>query len=989
MALLTELRRRWWLVLLLAVLLVLVFGQRVAIFYTDILWYQSIGFARVFWTLLGTQFGLGVGAAVLMTILVAANLLLARRLAPSYRIPTVGEEGIERYRQVIEPYARPLALVAAVFVGVLSGLSIAPQWPRFVLWANAVDFGRVDPQFGRDLGFFVFSLPFLMLVNSWLFTGLVLTILLTAFGHYVFGGIRPQSPGQKLTPQVNVHLSVLLAALVGVRAWGFWLDRYQLSYSERGEVTGLSYTDVNAQLVAFQLLAIIGVVCVLLFLANIFVRGWLLPTAGVGILLVAAVVLSGVYPAVIQRLQVDPQELDRERPYIERNLEFTRFGYDLQGVDFEQFPANAELSAQEVDDNIATLESIRLWDPETLQNTYKQLQVLRPYYDFADVDVDRYEIDGELRQVMIGVRELSPEDLPSGTWQNKALTYTHGFGVVASAVSSKSNDGQPVFYVKDIPPNGVSELEIENPRIYFGENPPTYSIVNAADDELDYVTPDDEPVRFRYDGADGVKVGAPLRRLAFALRYAEPNLLLSSLITDESKILYRREIRDRVQAVAPYLELDQDPYPVAVDGRVQWILDAYTTSDMLPYSERLDLAELTAEQQQVIGPVQQQDGSLTFEQRLVPIEGIGGRANYIRNSVKAVVDAYSGTITLYVVEPDDPVLQAWRGVFPESFTDLDEASDALIDHFRYPEDLFRIQSDVFRTYHIQAPGEFYTKEDAWEIPEDAAFAQNSPPNQTQQRRRMLPYYLNMKLPGENQEEFALIQPFTPASRDVMTAWLAGRSDGENYGELRAYVMPSNRTVFGPEQIQARVDQDDAVSQQITLWNQSGSRVIYGNLLVIPVGDSLLYAQPLFLAGTESEIPQLQRVVLVFGDNVVMEETLQEGLDRIFGEDAIAGLDLPADADEGATDPDEGDPGEQIDPGAATGVDPQLGALLEQALQAFGEADAALREGDLATYQERTDEAQRLLEQARSLFPSTTPLPQDEPTPGAPSEPASP
>lgn len=968
MELLQALRQRWWLVVGALVIVLIALSTRLATFYTDLLWFRSIGFVRVFWTLLTTQLGLGIVAGLVLSALLAVNLMLARRLAPRYRIPSPAEEVVERYRQLVEPIARPLLFAVSIAVGILSGLSVAPQWPRYVQWANATEFGRVDPQFGKDLGYFVFVLPFHTLVNSWLFTALVITVLMTVVAHYLFGGIRPQAAGQRLTPQVNVHLSVLLAALVAVRAWGFWLDRYMLSYSERGQVTGLSYTDVNAELLALRLLTIIAAICVVLFLLNIRFRGWLLPAAGVGILLIAAVVLMGIYPAIVQRLQVDPQELAREEPFIERNLELTRFGFDiaLNEVTFEDFPANSELSAEAVQSNRTTLESIRLWDPATLQNTYQQLQELRPYYDFRDVDVDRYTLDGNLQQVMLSVREVATNDLPAQaqTWQNQALVYTHGFGLVSSSVSTRRRDGQPVFLVNNIPPQGVPELELENPRIYFGESPPPYSIIGTTEDELDYDLGEGQPVeRYRYTGADGVGVNSLLRRLAFTLRFAEPNILLSGLINDESRILYNRAVRDRVEDVAPFLKLDHDAYPVAVDDRIKWVVDAYTTTDMLPYSERIDLATSTVSEQQVLQAVANEEGQVSLQETTQQVPGLRGTANYIRNSVKAVVDAYDGSVTLYVMEPDDPLIQTWRKVFPDSFTDVDEASEQLRTHFRYPEDMFRVQASMFETYHIPTAEAFYNKDDAWNTPVDAQFGANNP--DSQERRTMRPYYLLMRLPGEEAEEFALIQPFTPEGRANLIGWLAGRSDGENYGQLKAYRMPPTRTVFGPEQIQARINQDDAVSQQITLWNQSGSRVRYGNLLVIPVEDSLLYAQPLFLRAQQSEIPELRRTVLVFGDQVVMEPTLEEALQEVFG-DAAPGIEVPEGAEETAGDedaPDEAD----VTPDGGDVDDPQVAEALERAIEAFDAADQALSEGDLGEYQRLTGEAEAALREVQELL----------------------
>lgn len=985
MNLLDELRRRWWLALLLAVGLLGLFATRLATFYTDVLWYQSIGYVDVFWNLLTTRIGLGVVAGAVMAVLVAGNLLLARRLAPRYRIPSQQEEIVERYRELIDPYAVPLLVVAGLVAGVLSALAVAGEWQAYLLWANAVEFGRNDPHFGRDLGFFVFVLPFHALVNAWLFTSLALTIVVVGLAHYVFGGIRPQSPGQKVSPQANVHLSILLAALIGVRAWGFWLDRYQLSYSTRGTVTGLSYTDANAELIAYQLLAVIAAVCVLLFLLNIRFRNYLLPTAGVGILVVAAVVLSGIYPAVIQRLQVDPQELPREREFIARNLELTRFAFGLEtgeDVVYEPFAASNQISESEVLDNAGTLESIRLWDPATLQNTYQQLQELRAYYDFRDVDVDRYDIDGQQQQTLVSVREMSERDLPSTTWQNQRLVYTHGFGIVASRASVKTPGGQPVFLARDIPAQGEEAFNLDNPRLYFGENPPLYSIVGSTEEELDFPQPQGDPATNSYDGEDGVGVGSPLRRLAFALRYAEPNFVLSNLITDDSKVLYKRRIRERAEEVAPFLKFDHDPYPVAVDGRIKWVQDAYTTSNMVPYSQRVNMGVLTLAEQRQLVPFQDAQGNIALREEVRELPGIQGEANYIRNSVKVVVDAYDGTVQLFVIDEDDPVLEAWGNAFPGILTPVEEAGQDLIRHFRYPEDMFRIQSELFLTYHIQDPDQFYTREDAWRTPNDPSFFANQGSAAQQRRDRPLrPYYLTLRLPGEDSEEFVLFQPFTPVgeNRNNLISFMAGRSDPEHYGELRTYLVPANELVIGPEQAQALINQDDAVAQQITLWNQSGSRVIYGNLLVVPVGEALIYAQPLFLRAEQSDIPELQRVVLVYGDDVVMEETLAESVAALFG---VAPQGLVEDDATGQT-PGGGVP-EQVDPRVAT--------LIAEALERYAAAERALRDGDLGGYQAAQEEARALLESAAEMHGVPTQdeaAPEQTPEPGADAAGASP
>jgi len=966
MPLLDELRRRWWLALVVVAVVVLLFGRTVATFWTDLLWYRSVGFAQVFTTVLATRIGLGLVAAALVALVVGGNLLLARRMAPAYRIPSPGEETVERYREVFEAYARPLMLTAAVGIGVLSGLSVSGEWQRWMLFSQGGDFGRTDPRFGLDLSFFVFRLPFYEFVNSWLFTTLTITIALTALAHYAVGGVRPQSPGQKVTAQANVHLSVLLALLVAVRAWGFWLDRYLLSYSQRGVTTGLSYTDTNALLPALQLLTLIAAVCVVLFLANLRVRSFLLPTAGVGILLVAAVVLSAVYPAVIQRVRVQPNELNLERPFIADNLELTRFGFGIEldeTVEFAQFPAEGELTAEQVAANAETLGSIRLWDPAVLRPVYAQLQGLRRYFQFPDVDVDRYEVTGETEQVNVAVRELAPQEIPVDSWQNQHLVYTHGYGLVANDVSDTVGEGEPRFLAGDIPSTGEGELEVTRPQIYFGEGGPEYSIVGTGTPELDFVAEEEgAEAAFRYDGADGVGVGSPLRRLAFAARYGEPNILLSGLIEPGSRVLYRRSVRERVEAVAPFLSLDSDPYPAVVDGRIQWIVDAYTRSDMIPYSNRVDLESLTQRTRQVLRPQVDGRGGLTIEEVSEQVAGLLGSANYLRGSVKAVVDAYDGTIELYVVDDSDPIIAAWDRAFPGLLTSGDQVPDALREHFRYPEDLFRVQAKVFERWHVAEPDVFYNGSDAWSLPEDPTATVQA----GQARPRLRPGYLYLRLPGETDEEFVLVQPFNPENRPNLIALLAARSDPGVYGQLRAYVLPATENVEGVEQVQNFINSDQEVSSAITLLSQRGSEVIYGNLLTVPVADSLLYAQPLFVQAERNAIPQLRFVVLVFDQQVVAEATLAESLDALFGEDA--GLsERPLDGEAPGEAPVSGGDG-----GGDGEVDPEVSRLIGQALAAFVEAEEALAAGDLGAYQEATRRAQELLEEVQRLTGAVIP-----------------
>ncbi len=910
-------RRRIGVIVAAVAVLLVLSANRIATFLTDLWWYDNLGYDSVFLDRIGAQVLLFLVFGLFLGVLVAVNLQVVRKVRPLF-IPTTQQEmQLERYRQQADPYLKWIILGAAALFGISAGGTAATQWERFLLWRHGGEFGLADPQFDTDIGFYVFDLPWLTFVQGWVFTSLVLTAILTIAAHVMLGGIRPDNPGDKVTPPVKKHLSVLLVLILVARAYGWYLDRYQLNFSPRGTVTGAAFTDVNAELPALWLLIGLTAVAIALVLYSIRRPGFVFAGAGIALLVVASLVLQGIYPALIQRLRVDPQELAREEPYIERNLEATRAAYGLTDTELRRFDVTNDLSEQDLLDEAVTLTNVRLWDPETLATTYSELQAQRPYYRFNEVDVDRYTIDGELRQVMLSTRELDLQGLPvnSRSWQNQTLTFTHGLGVVASQVNTATDRGQPVFLAEDVPPVGVDELLPSVDGIYYGETANVaYSIVRTEERELDYETGSgEEQVYTTYDGRGGVELGNRLRRLAFSLRFSDPNFVLSGLLRDDSRVLFHRDVQDRVRSVAPFLALDDDPYPVVLDDRVVWIQDAYTLSANYPYAERV------------------------FDQRL-------GSLNYIRNSVKAVVDAYDGTVTLYVVEPEDPIVQAWRRAFPAPFADLDEAPEGLAAHFRYPQDLFRIQAAIYATYHIPGAVPFYNKADEWQIPVDAPAVENN--SESSLRPRLRPYYLLMRLPGEEREEFVLIQPYQPAGKKIMNAWLAGRSDPGNYGELFAVQFPVDEDVLGPEQAQARIEQETEISQFITLLDSAGSRVIRGNMQIIPIGQSILYVEPLFIENAQAGIPELARVVVVLGDRVVMETTLERALA------AIVGADLPED---GREQPDDDTP---------LGEDPDQ--LLLDALQAFADADEALRDGNLARYQALVNRAARLLEKVAEL-----------------------
>ncbi|WP_052664080.1 UPF0182 family protein [Nitriliruptor alkaliphilus] len=945
-------RRRLGTVVVLAVLLVLFSANRVAVVVTDYWWFQARDYTEVFTTVLGSRLLLGVVFGLALALLIAGNLAVARRVRPFFVPSSPQQAQIQRYREMADPFLPWLIGAVAVVFGLTSGLAVSANWESFLLWRNSVEVGITDPTFGVDVGFYLFELPFWSFVQTWLFTAFVLTLLLSAGAHYLLGGIRPEAE-EKLMPAARIHLAVLLAALLAVRGWGYWLDRYALNYSPRGTVTGASYTDVNAELPALYLLLGASVVAIVLVLMAIRRAGFLLPGAAIGLLIVASIILQGAYPAAIQRLQVDPQELSREEPFIAHNLEATTTAYGLADVERRPFSIDNDLDEADVIENEVTLRNIRLWDPSVLETTYQQLQALRPFYQFNTVSVDRYVIDGEMRQVMISTRELSQLQEGTDTWQNRHITFTHGYGVVASQVNTANQEGQPVFLSSNIPPAGEDRIvPDEQPGIYFGEfNQPTYSLVRTAERELDFEDPDtQEQVFTEYDGGGGVAIGGFMRRVAYALRFADYNLVLTGLIENDSRIIYHRSVTERVAQIAPFLKLDSHPYPVVSDdGRVQWIIDAYTTSEAYPYSQR---------------------SVLELGGRQVPV-------NYVRNSVKAVVDAFDGTVTLYRVEEDDPILDAWEQAFPGLITPVEEAENGIAANFRYPQDLFRLQAELFRVYHIQDVDAFYNRADAWSIPLDPAAAANETGGQDLAgalRRPLEPYYLLMRLPGETEEEFVLIQPYLAQGRQNMVSWLAGRGDGDNLNELFSVRFPSNQLVLGPAQAQARIEQDDLISEYITLRQRAGTQVIRGNLQVLPIANSILYVEPLFLQADQAQIPELARVALVLGERTAFDRTFAGALGQLLG------IDVPdsiVDAEEGPISVEDptGDADTPVDPDQTPAEDedpdpgPQAGTsreLLEQALAAFARAEVALRDGDLGVYQREIARAQSLLEQAAEL-----------------------
>ncbi|MGH2692893.1 MAG: UPF0182 family protein [Actinomycetota bacterium] len=907
-------------------------------FYIDILWFREVDFSSVFWTRFWSRLALGVVFGAAFFVLLYANLLIVRRLRPRYRVFSPEEEVVERYRAAFEPYAKWVLPGIALLFGAIAGASIAGEWESFQLWraAGGVAFGVPDPIFGRDAAFYVLTLPFQKLVQSWILGSLITITVISAAGHYLWGGIRVRAMAERVTPQVKAHLSVLLGLIVLVKAWGYRLGQFDLLVSERGVVTGASYTDVHAHLPALRLLVVIAIFCSVLFLINIRFRGWALPVVGLGLLVVASVVAGALWPTFVQRFSVAPQELQRERPYIEDNIEFTRRAFSLDGVEVRPFPAVPAFSEEDVKAAQGTIQNIRLWNPDTLKKSLLQLQRIQPYYEFPDVDVDRYEVDGERRTVMVSPREIAQNRIPGGgaTWQNRHLFYTHGYGLAASRVDQVTAEGAPLFVASEIPPTGPLATELSEPRLYIQEQTDErFTVVGTDAEEFDF--PRDEEggqSLTSYEGEAGIPAGGFFRKLAFAWRYRDVNLLISGLIDQDSRIIINNNVRERVRKIAPFLSYDHDPYFAVVDGRPTWIWDAYTTSSAFPYSE-------------------QQDFTGVPDKTYLP-----DSANYVRNSVKAVVDAYDGTVTLYVVDEEDPIIQAWSKVFPDLFTPGEEASPNLREHFRYPEALFIAQTEVFANYHVTDPVQFYSKGDFWSVP-------NVSIDPTLQAERLVPYYLLLPLPGEEEQRFELFLPFTPQDRPNMVSWMAADSDPDSYGDLVSFEF-GGANVKGPSQAAVVMHADPDVARETSLLDQRGSNVIYGDLLVIPIGQSFMYVQPLYLESEQQaqSIPELKRVIVLNGDNVVMEETLGEAIASAVG----------------AAPPEE-EPAEEL--GGVPSEDQTAAQLYAEADAHFAAAEEALAAGDLGTFQSEFEQGVAAFREAQQIEGIAPPA-EATPAPGA-------
>ena len=889
-------------------------------YYIDWLWFKSVGFTSVWSTVLFTKIQLFLIVGLLTAAIIASNVYIAFKRRPLYVPTSVEISGVERLRAQIEPIRRWVFIGITAALIYFAGSSGMVFWKEWVLFNNATDFGVKDPQFGIDISFFAFKLPMYQALIGWGISTLILATLASVFVHYMYGGIRTQVQTDRTTVAARVQISILLGLIVLLKAVAYWFDRYALALKEGRLITGLTYTDVNALLPAKAILSAIAVVCSLLFFANIVRRSWLLPAAGTALMVISSVLIAGIYPGAIQQFQVKPSESSKEAPYIQRNIDATRAAYGLENVTMQDYNATISTSAGQLAKDAATIANIRLMDPNVLSATFRQLQQIKPYYSFPEsLDIDRYTVNGVSRDAVVAVRELNIEGNPSRNWINDHLVYTHGFGFVAAYGNTVDADGKPNFLVGDLPPTkGLGEFQ---PRIYFGENVPDYSIIggkkNNSPVEFDY--PDDASANgqknYTYTGTGGVPVGGLFNKLLFAVRYGEQRIVLSNLINADSKILYNRNPRERVAKVAPWLTLDGDPYPTVVDGKILWIIDGYTTSAGYPYSRSTSLAAAT-------------EDALTANSTSVTAQA-NRSVNYIRNSVKATVDAYDGTVTLYQWDEKDPVLKTWMKVFPGTVKAKSAISKGLLDHIRYPEDMFRVQRDILSSYHVKSAAAYYGGQDFWRVPRDpSTFGANA--------GAQPPYYMTLQMPGAEKPTFSLTTPFVPrGGRENLSAFAAvDATAGPNYGKITVLQLPRSTNIAGPSQVASNFEAKPDVANALSLLRQGGSDVVLGNLLTLPVGNGLLYVQPVYVRATANAAayPLLQKVLVSFGDVIGFDNSLKGALDQVFGGNSGTGA--------GVT------PSTSSNTSSASS---DLASALRSAKQAIADGQAALAKGDFAAY----------------------------------------
>jgi len=896
-------RRRNFTPWLVSLALVALAARLGASLWVDALWFAEVGYSDVFRTRIASQLVLGLFGFGIAFPVFFFSFRAALRRSPSTGLGPRGQVDLVMLR--LERRLPLLVAAVSAALGLAVAASLASQWLVLQTFWHRVPYGLQDPIFGRDLGFHLFTLPALRLVHGWLWLLTLLTTLGTLVVYGVRGGLID---ARGVRPASRTHLGMLAALFLVLLAGHFVLAQFDILHSRQGAVYGASFTDVKAGLVGLR-----AMVAVTLFAAVVLFVGarrgrWLLVAGGPGLVAAAYVLSAVIVPSAVQKLVVEPNELLKERPYIENALRFTREAYDLDSVEMRDFQLTPTAPTAVLQGQSATVENVRLWDWRPLLATYRQIQEIRPYYNFSDVDIDRYVIGGRPRQVMLSTRELAYDQInpDARTWVNLHLKYTHGYGLCMSPVNEITAEGLPTLYIRDIPPVSTVDLPVTRPEIYFGEQTTEFVLVGTSEDEFDYPSGDSNQFT-RYAGVGGIGIGSFMRRALFAWHLRSRELLFTSALGSETRILLNRTLEARLHKIAPFLRYDRDPYVVLDEGQLFWIVDAYTTSNRFPYSQ--------------------------------PEGGV----NYIRNAVKVVIDAYHGATKFYVADSQDPVLQVYRQVFPILFQDMDTLPAGLRAHLRYPLDLFRVQAETFATFHMEDPQVFYNKEDLWQVPIESTEGHEA---------IMEPYYTIMALPGEEAAEMILMLPFTPSRKDNMISWMAARCDGEALGRRVVFQFPKQELVYGPRQIEARIDQDAEISQQLTLWSQRGSNVIRGNLLVIPISGSVLYVEPLYLRAEKGALPELKRVIVAHGNQIAMEVNLEAALGRVFGSDFAGGKAMATTIGAVPT-------GEQDPPGLTLVGD--VRAVATRALDILRQADEAMRAGDWRRYGEAMERLRQQLE----------------------------
>ena len=936
-------RLRIWIIVAVIVIIVILASLRtLATFYTDYLWFGSVAQPGVWRGVLGVKLGLFFVFAAIFFVVLWVNLAIVDRMTPSMLTLGPEDELVRRYQHIVTPRAFLVRTIVSVFIALIAASSAIGQWQNWMLYVHAVPFGVKDPQFGKDISFFVFKLPFIEFVVGWVFASLVVITIITAVAHYLNGGIRPQGRPPKVATQVKVHLSVLVALIAIAKAVGYYYQRFTLDFSSNGYVQGAGYTDVHARLPAITLLFWISLLAAVILLVNIRGRGWLLPVLAVGLWAFVAIVVGAIYPAVVQALKVSPAQSRLELPYIQRNITATQSAYNLtsSNVTEEQYAASVSLTPAEEQSDSSTFDNIRLWDPESSLTgaTYTKVQQERSFFQFNTQALDRYDVNGTLTPTIVAARQVNSSNLPAQGWVNSHLEYTHGYGMIASPANVQTSSGLPSFNpgIQNVPPVSTGYPTIGQPDVYFGVNSPGYVIADTKQPEIDYQNANGSNQTSTYTGTGGVQLNSFFKRAAFAIRFGDLNVLISDLITPSSRMMFVRDIQAEVAKVAPFLSLDSDPYPVIVGGGIDWVQDAYTTTGNYPYSQDADTSSLPSN------------------------SGLSGQSfNYVRNSVKVVINAYTGNMTFYVMDPNDPIIKTWMAAFPSLFTSYTQMPSELRLHLRYPEDIFTIQTEMFGKYHINGAAAFYNAGDAWSLSESAgegsptAALQNTVTTNAQgqsvagQVVRMSPIYQVLQIPGQSVPTFNIMEAYVPVSQNDSVQTLAGFVFGDcdygtSYGKLTVFQTPAGVSIDGPALVDARILANTAVSKEITLLNSGGSSVVLGNLLVVPVDGAILYFRPLYVQGRNS-FPVLQEVIGVYGgqgsSQVYMESTLNHTLSDIFGTTSTT----PPTPTKGTQPPSKPQP-----------VSAQVQALLMQEYQLRQKIQADQRDFKLGQYQQDVD-----------------------------------